>query len=368
MFFRILALFMTATPVAATATECGNWHIVKRGESLSLVAGQAYDNVHAYERIWQANLDTIGGNPARVEAGAEIYIPCPDPEALRIEGWNVLPAPADLANLLKIRDIQIIDIRPADKTGGVFIPDAINIPFSAWRGPADNPGQPPDAAALSALFSTNGLRIEQPTVIVHTRDDPMDMGRAAYVYWLLKTAGLQQIGILDGGMKAWTDANLRTEDAPRRRPAQTLRVNLDATWWASTDEVEAIAEGRIAGALIDTRPEGMFAKSNGDGQPLATTLPGAVSFSVPKTFSVYKSATDHRISVLDRLKGASVNWENTPVVNFCNTGELGALSWFYASELSGIENVKLYPESSHGWTFTGHDLAPGVVEDSFDDL
>ena len=94
------------------------------------------------------------------------------------------------------------------------------------------------------------------------------------------------------------------------------------------------------------------------------TLPGAVSISGPAAFSTYKAAASD-VSVLERLKGSDVNWETDPIVNFCDTGEIGALNWFYASELSGIKNVKLYPESSHGWKQEGHDLAPGQVIEVF---
>ena len=46
-----------------------------------------------------------------------------------------------------------------------------------------------------------------------------------------------------------------------------------------------------------------------------------------------------------------------PVVTFCHVGELGALNWFYASELAALPNIKLYPESINGWQHAGGSLA-----------
>ncbi|MEO0762771.1 MAG: NADH-quinone oxidoreductase subunit NuoN, partial [Pseudomonadota bacterium] len=38
------------------------------------------------------------------------------------------------------------------------------------------------------------------------------------------------------------------------------------------------------------------------------------------------------------------------VVSFCNTGHWAASNWFALSEIGGIEDVRLYPESMAGWT------------------
>ena len=38
------------------------------------------------------------------------------------------------------------------------------------------------------------------------------------------------------------------------------------------------------------------------------------------------------------------------LVSFCNTGVWAATNWFVLSEVAGIEDVKLYPESIVGWS------------------
>ena len=43
--------------------------------------------------------------------------------------------------------------------------------------------------------------------------------------------------------------------------------------------------------------------------------------------------------------------------------DLGALNWFYASEVAGIENVKLYPESVTGWLADGGVLAAPATQE-----
>ncbi|MEL7140101.1 MAG: rhodanese-like domain-containing protein, partial [Pseudomonadota bacterium] len=41
------------------------------------------------------------------------------------------------------------------------------------------------------------------------------------------------------------------------------------------------------------------------------------------------------------------------VVSFCNTGHWAASNWFALSEVAGIEDVRLYPESMVGWHQAG---------------
>jgi Rhodanese-related sulfurtransferase len=52
------------------------------------------------------------------------------------------------------------------------------------------------------------------------------------------------------------------------------------------------------------------------------------------------------------------------LVSFCNTGHWAATNWFALSELAGIENVRLYPESMVGWSNAGGVMAnvPGVLQ------
>ena len=51
-------------------------------------------------------------------------------------------------------------------------------------------------------------------------------------------------------------------------------------------------------------------------------------------------------------------------MSFCNTGHWAATNWFALSELAGIENVKLYPESLVGWSHAGLPMAntPGLID------
>lgn len=266
--------------------------------------------------------------------------------------WSVLVDPDKLDMLAGRGATQILDIRSEKARAKGAIDGTINIPYGAWRGPRENPGQPPSDAQLSQIIGAAGLRLNQPIVIMHSSAAAFDTGRAAYIYWLLKSLGADQVALLPGGFSALEPK--MAEATFNLPPIQSYeaRVALSDHWHASFDEVQGIAAGTRPGQLLDARPSKMFRATT--DKP--TTLPGALNGPIDQTHAAL-GAAPRPWAILSMMKGQRVNWQNVPVVSFCSTGELGALSWFYASEVSGIEDVKLYPESIKGWTTSGADLA-----------
>ena len=357
------------------AQSCDAPYVVKTGDTLSLIAERVYGSVLEYERLHLANRDIIGPDPSILVLGETIYIPCTEQAATFVsipteqqtatvdtaynfaDNWNVQLNVDQVAALLDDQAIQLVDIRPAKDHGDGIIAGAISMPFSDWRGEDANPNLPPSDAKLSTVIGSAGLRLDLPIVITGANDAAFETGRAAYVYWLLKSAGAERIALMTGGHKAWASAGLPQSDTPQVFAAYTADLHIADTWRATTEDVRAISEGEAPGVLVDARPDKMFNKRAKDGTQLASTLPGAANISVPASHSLLSKSNNDPLTLLTRLKDQSVNWKYEPVINFCNTGELGALNWFHASEVVGIENVKLYPESSHGWVDEGLELS-----------
>ena len=53
-----------------------------------------------------------------------------------------------------------------------------------------------------------GIDAATPVVVVYEGSNSTDFGAAARVYWTLKAAGVKNLSILNGGVKAWRAANL----------------------------------------------------------------------------------------------------------------------------------------------------------------
>lgn len=190
----------------------------------------------------------------------------------------------------------------------------------------------------------------------------MKTGATAVIYWMLKSYGAEQLAILRGGFAAWERAGLPI--AEKFIPATPYKANVEFDWSWRADEITVygIATEQIPGHLLDARPHGMFERFDNLGRALATTLPSARNLPAPPLLAALRgevNVEDGVETVLQTFRAIDADGRNGEIVTFCHVGELGALNWFYASELAGIENVKLYPESITGWTVAGGRLSEG---------
>ncbi|MEM9785510.1 MAG: rhodanese-like domain-containing protein [Pseudomonadota bacterium] len=330
-------------------------HIVQRGDTLSSLARAKIGSVFAYQLIYDANRDVIGNDPNMIYAGTPLEIPCA-PSAADGVNWSVMPTAAVLDAILRTEDVQLLDIRnPKDIAGGV-VPGSVSVPFASWRGPSGNPGQPPTAAELSAVIGAAGLDLDRPIVIVHQVPTMMDIGRASMVYWLLKSSGAKNIAILRDGFKAWAADGRAVAAQPIVPVPRAVDVTFSDEWHASIMDVYGIATDQVDGHLLDARPHSVFRRVDALGNALGNTIPGARNAPIQAllaTLSGYVDIQDGAEDVVAHLEANRADWRDGPVITFCNTGEVGALSWFYASELAGLENMRLYPDSVRGWARSG---------------
>lgn len=271
-------------------------------------------------------------------------------------GWKPLLAPLELEEILAAEaDIRIVQVS-GDASGGL-IPGSVTAPYAEWRGPAENPGALPDITTLQALVQRLGIARDTPVVVVHAGADPTDMGTATRVYWTLKSLGVADLAVLNGGLAGWTEAGLPSVDAPAAVPPSAFAPALSGEWRITTAEIAALAESGEAGRLVDARPSGFF---EGALWTIARpgTIRGAESFTFERWFegdAMVDSTRARAIAVENGLTDAPLT------VSFCNTGHWASINWFALSELADVDNVRLYAESMAEWTEAGGalDNAPG---------
>ncbi len=269
-----------------------------------------------------------------------------------------LVTPAELAEA----DVQILDVRDAGFAEG-HIAGALPAPYSAFRGPNNNPGEVPPADQLEALYESLGLDPAAPIVIVSQGDTDTDFGAAARVYWTLKSSGFSNLSVLNGGATAWVNAGLPlSTDAVTPTPTE-LAIVWNDTWTADLAQVEQVVAGDAGGALIDARPTAFFEGAQAHAAAARPgTLPGAQS--LPHTNFFRPGATamtgEMDVAALQAQLGIA---PGDAVVSFCNTGHWAATNWFAMSELAGIEDVKLYPGSMVEYSQTDGEMAnqPGLI-------
>ena len=245
--------------------------------------------------------------------------------------------------------VRVIDIRPPKDFAANHIPGAVNAPYGKWRGPATNPGELPDHDKLVALVQSLGLTPETHAVVVSHGKDTTDFGAMARVYWTLKSLGLKELSILNGGLKEWEAAKLPYSNVAIQVAPSTYAPTFDASWLSTREEISQSLKLSNA-VLVDSRPDAFYqGKTQAPAAKLAGTLPGAVQLDFNQWFEPKTSRfvdADKAQEIAARIHVP----EGQNAVAFCNTGHWAATDWFGLSEVAGIPNVKLYAGSMVDWT------------------
>lgn len=262
---------------------------------------------------------------------------------------QALLSPLELNAKLTAADVRVLDIRDPKSYGENHVPGALNAPYGAWRGPAANPGELPDLKKLTALVQSLGLTPQTHAIVVSSGKDETDFGAAARVYWTLKVLGLNNLSILNGGLKAWTQAGLPLNNAPVKVAASTFVPTINQDMIVSRDEAISLVKSGKA-QLVDARPSDFF---KGETRHVAAkvpgTLPGATNVEHSQWF---KPGTAQFVSPEDAKK-LSQSLKLKPgeeIINFCNTGHWAATNWFALSEVLGQKDTKMYAGSMVDWT------------------
>jgi thiosulfate/3-mercaptopyruvate sulfurtransferase len=273
-----------------------------------------------------------------------------------------LVTPAELGRIMADGSPLILDIREtggpnvAGSYGAGHVEGAVTAPYALFRGPEENPGQLPTEDALTRVLQSLGATAERPTVITYQGRDVTDFGAAARVYWTLKSSGLRNLSILNGGIEAWVAEGLPLGTTPTRPEPSDFRAVFSDRWMATETDVLAVVEGEAQARLIDARPESFWSGREFHGAAARPgTLPQSEFFTHSNWFrsgpAIVDAASARTLAETAGYTG------DTPLISFCNNGHWAATNWFALSELAGIENVRLYPESMVGWSNAGHEMA-----------
>jgi thiosulfate/3-mercaptopyruvate sulfurtransferase len=176
------------------------------------------------------------------------------------------------------------------------------------------------------------------TIVVYEQEGVFSAPRA---WWTLRTFGAQHVHILDGGLRAWTEANLPTESGPIHRAPATFHatINHDAVKNLSQlrDQFtnhQQILDARSAVRFNGTAPEPRPGLSSGH-------MPGATS--VPFTELV----EDGRLKPAEKLRelflAKNIDLEQ-PITTTCGSGVTAAVIAL-GLEVAGAQKVSLYDGS-----------------------
>lgn len=264
---------------------------------------------------------------------------------------NPVVKPAELKPLLAQDDVRVLDIRaPKDYAAG-HIPGAVNTPYAAYRGPADNAGALQPESKLTELLRSAGITPNTRVVVAHAGTDHSDFGAAARVYWTLKVGGLTRLSILDGGTLGWKAAGNPLDTAAPKVTPTNFTYHYNKAMIAETQDLAAKVQAGKAPVLVDARPAAFFkGEQRVDAAARYGTLPGARSLDNATFFNADDKTLKSAGEIEQAVRQAGL--ADKEAVSFCNTGHWAATDWFVLSEIAGNKNVKLYPESIVEWSKT----------------
>jgi len=139
------------------------------------------------------------------------------------------------------------------------------------------------------------------------------------VYWTLKAAGVKNLSILNGGVKAWRAANLPLVTEVPAIAASTFTVKIDPKLVATQDEVASVI-GKDGVRLLDARPAPHFF---GETRHAAARTPGTLVGAKNVDQAVwFADSSGALLPAADVKRVAQDNGVQTdqPTVSFCNTG------------------------------------------------
>lgn len=251
--------------------------------------------------------------------------------------------------------LLVIDIRDATKAGDPYaaghVPGAVAAPYAAygWRASIDGaPGMLPTIDDISAKIAALGVNDDTQVVIIPAGANVSEFGGATRVYWTFKVLGHDNVAILDGGYKAWTEAGEPVSTDAVTPTKGTFTPNFRPELRAEVQQVQDAIKSDTN--LVDARSVAQFiGQEKTNTVKELGTIPTAVNLNFDKFWNndTGRFASKDTIDALVKQVGLT---DKDGIISFCNTGHLASIAWFGLSEVEGLKNVRLYDGSMSQWT------------------
>jgi thiosulfate/3-mercaptopyruvate sulfurtransferase len=195
----------------------------------------------------------------------------------------------------------------------------------------------PTAEDFSRSMSALGVANDM-TIVIYEQEGVFSAPRA---WWTLRTFGAQHVYLLDGGLRAWTQAGLPTQSGPVPRAPATFHATLNPKAVKNLSQLkdkitnhQQILDARSAARFNGTAPEPRPGLSSGH-------MPGATS--VPFTELVEDGRLKPAEKLRDLFLARQVDLQQ-PITTTCGSGVTAAVIAL-GLEVAGAKNVSLYDGS-----------------------
>jgi thiosulfate/3-mercaptopyruvate sulfurtransferase len=262
---------------------------------------------------------------------------------------NPLVTPAWLAARLQDPDTIILDatlppvgVTPTINTHARYlanhIPGAIFFDIEALSDHTTPlPHMLPTPEAFSRSMSSLGVG-DNKTIVVYEQEGVFSAPRA---WWTLRTFGAQHVYLLNGGLRAWTEAGHPTESGPVHHAPATFHATLNQEAVKDLAQLkekittrQQILDARSAARFNGTAPEPRPGLSSGH-------MPGATS--VPFTEIVEDGRLKPAAKLHELFVAKNIDLQQ-PITTTCGSGVTAAVIAL-ALEVIGAPHISLYDGS-----------------------
>jgi 3-mercaptopyruvate sulfurtransferase SseA len=253
------------------------------------------------------------------------------------------------ANLDKV---VLIDARPQALYKGQqgHLPGAVNAEwtyFATMGGKAGDPkwGDLPDGATLAKRIGALGIDGEKEVVVY---GDGGDWGNAGWVVWILRSTGMKNARMLDGGFTVWRASGGKTSNTTTTNKALTYPgAKLDPSYVVTTEWFAENVNDPAIG-IIDVRSEKEY---TGEIRPFGEArpghIPGAVNIDMSEVFT--RDFTLKPVSELEALFASAGFGDKEREIILYDTAGVRSAFMTMVFRLSGYKNARNYDSSYHAW-------------------
>lgn len=259
--------------------------------------------------------------------------------------------------------LVVLDLRSAAEYQQGHIPGSVNSDYAkaGWRVDRESDKVPevlpPDLTPLARHLGELGIDSTRHVVLVPSGKSASDVGAGTRVYWTLKLMGHDNVSLLNGGFAQWSKDKANPVDTAKVEPQpRTFTIAMRPHLLASEEDVAKAMEAGTP--LVDSRSEDFYVGINKSGKAKAAgTIPGARN--LPFTWLV-DGAVFRTKAQIEFLSDHAQVAKSGAQIQFCNTGHLGSIGWFAASEILGNAQARLYDGSMTEWTIHGRPVEQRV--------
>ncbi len=202
--------------------------------------------------------------------------------------------------------------------------------------------------AMEKLLSNSGITADTTIVAYGSYT-----GTGAWIFWLFKVFGHQNVRVLNGGYQKWkAEGYPVTQEFSKFIPTEYKLPSLDNSLRVFKEDVKALIRQKNS-ILLDVRTaqeyhgEWFFDKPP-EGTEIAGHIPGAVHLEHLLTFA--EDGTFKSMNELQALYEDQGITSNQNIITYCAIGARSGCIWFVLKYLLGYQNVRNYDGSWNEWS------------------